>query len=145
MRATCLVALLIACHREPAKITVAHATAAFVDVTVVPMDADHELPHQTVVVDGTTIVAIGPTDTITVPAGATAIPAAGKWLVPGLADMHVHFNDERDRLLYVANGVTTVRNMWGSAQQLAWRERARKNDPAWLGPWICSTPTSSRR
>ncbi len=112
------------------------ASAAFVDVTVVPMDADHELAHQTVLVDGDTIVAIGPTASTPVPAGATTIAGAGAWLVPGLVDMHVHFNDERDGVLYIANGVTTVRNMWGGPEQLAWRERATKRDPSYTGPAI---------
>jgi len=111
-----------------------HATAAFVDITVVPMDADHELAHQTVLVDGDKIVAIGAN--LTVPAGVTTIAGAGKWLVPGLVDMHVHFNEERDGALYVANGITTVRNMWGGPPQLEWRAKAKANDPSYLGPAI---------
>jgi imidazolonepropionase-like amidohydrolase len=117
--------------------TPANATStAFVDVTLVPMDSDHELAHQTVVVDGDKIVAIGPVASTTVPAGATKIDGAGKWLVPGLVDMHVHFNDERDGVLYVANGITTVRNMWGGPPQLEWRDKARKHDPSYFGPAI---------
>ncbi|HEV7556612.1 MAG TPA: hypothetical protein VGO00_14205, partial [Kofleriaceae bacterium] len=112
------------------------ATAAIVDVTVVPMDADHELAHQTVLVDGDKVVAIGPVASTGVPAGATKIDGAGKWLVPGLVDMHVHFNDEHDGILYLANGVTTVRNMWGSPMQLEWRDKVRKHDPSFTGPTI---------
>ncbi|MEO8554025.1 MAG: hypothetical protein ABI678_28820, partial [Kofleriaceae bacterium] len=111
-----------------------HVTAAFVDITVVPMDAEHELAHQTVLVDGDKIIAIGAN--LTVPAGVTPIAGAGKWLVPGLVDMHVHFNDERDGALYVANGITTVRNMWGGPPQLAWRAKAKANDPSYFGPAI---------
>jgi imidazolonepropionase-like amidohydrolase len=58
-----------------------------------------------------------------------------RWLVPGLIDAHVHFNDARDAILYVANGVTTVRNMWGNPETVALRGRA-KTDPAWIGPSI---------
>src|SRR4051812_2196303 len=108
-----------------------NATAAFVDVTVLPMDSDAELAHQTVLVDGQKIVAIGPVASTGVPKTAHRIEGAGKWLIPGLVDMHVHFNDERDGLLFVANGVTTVRNMWGNPQHVSWRDRAAKNDPSW--------------
>jgi imidazolonepropionase-like amidohydrolase len=126
----------------PSATASASATAAFVDVTVVPMaystdpKARDEIPHQTVLVDGDRVVAMGDTDKVTVPANATKIDGAGKWLIPGLADMHVHFNDPNDALLYVANGVTSVRNMWGNPQTLDLRARARKNDPTYIGPSI---------
>src|SRR5262245_59511514 len=113
-----LLVLIAACKSHeppppaPAPAPAVKATAAFVDVTVVAMDSERELEHQTVLVDGTKIVAIGPTASTQVPAQAAKIDGAGKWLVPGLVDMHVHFNDERYGLLFVANGVTTVRNMW---------------------------------
>ena len=61
------------------------------------------------------------------PTGATTIAGAGKWLVPGLVDMHVHFNEARDGALYVATGIPTVRNMWGGPPQLAWRAKAKVN------------------
>ncbi len=41
------------------------------------------------------------------------IDGRGKYLMPGLVDMHVHIQFEDDMLLWVANGVTSVRNMWG--------------------------------
>ena len=120
--------------------------AAFIDVTVVPMDKDQILPHQTVVVAGGRIVQVGPSTSLKAPRGALKIEGKGKFLMPGLADMHVHFirpalttesqpststdsssptmiaasassDYERENtaygLLFVANGVTTVRNMWG--------------------------------
>lgn len=118
---------------------------AFVDVTVVPMDKDQILAHQTVVVVDGRITQVAPAASVKVPSGALKIDGRGKFLMPGLADMHVHFmmpafagkspasassdpslqtrptsaskdyarqNQER-ALLYVANGLTTVRNMWG--------------------------------
>jgi hypothetical protein len=143
MRRVLWVIALVACKGDsspqPAPsppAVVGRATAAFVDVTVVPMDRDHALAHHIVLVDGSKIVAIGPVASTPVPAGATRIDGAGKWLVPGLVDMHVHFNDERDGLLYVANGVTTVRNMWGDPVRVQWRERAARNDPGYTGPAI---------
>jgi len=80
---------------------------------------------QTVVVQGTRIVAAGPSTSVRVPAGSSVIDARGKYLIPGLWDMHVHttFIGGRDLLpLYVANGVTGVRDMAGDWDTLtAWR------------------------
>ncbi len=42
------------------------------------------------------------------------VDGTGKYLMPGLVDMHVHIESENDMLLFVANGVTSVRNMWGN-------------------------------
>jgi imidazolonepropionase-like amidohydrolase len=128
-----LLVLCASCHRDPAAIK---ATAAIVDVTVVPMDAEREIAHQTVLIDGDRIVAVGPVASTPVASGVATIDGKGRWLIPGLYDMHVHLNEANDALLYVANGVTTVRSMWGGPDRLAWREQARKNDPAWLGPSI---------
>ena len=131
-----LVGLLSACGKDAAPpAPPAAATAAFVDVTVVAMDTESALPHQTVLVNGDTIVAIGPVDRTAVPAGAERIDGKDRWLIPGLFDAHVHLNDARDAVLYVANGVTTVRNMWGSPETVELRARA-KTDPAWIGPSI---------
>jgi imidazolonepropionase-like amidohydrolase len=93
----------------------AHAQepVAFVDVTVVPMTSEGELPHHTVIARDGRIAAVGPADEVEVPAGARRIDGEGKWLVPGLADMHVHLFSRSDLDLYLANGVTTVRNLGG--------------------------------
>jgi imidazolonepropionase-like amidohydrolase len=64
---------------------------AFVDTTVVPMDKDQLLPHQTVVVAEGRIAQIGPSASTKPPRGALSIDGKGKFLMPGLADMHVHF------------------------------------------------------
>lgn len=42
------------------------------------------------------------------------VNCTGKYIIPGLVDSHVHIEDENELLLYLANGVTTVRNMWGN-------------------------------
>jgi imidazolonepropionase-like amidohydrolase len=107
------------------------AAVAFRNVTVVPMDANRALPAQTVIVRGSTIAAIGPTRTTSVPNGALEIDGAGKFLRPGLTDMHVHLPgpdapDQRtadELFLYLANGVTTVRSMNGFDPHLRVRER----------------------
>src|SRR5688572_10020632 len=88
---------------------------AFVGVTVVGMtlDAVPGRPDQTVVVQEGQIMAVGARGAVVVPPGALKIDGAGKYLMPGLADMHVHleyFEDPTVLQLFLANGVTTVRN-----------------------------------
>lgn len=85
---------------------------AFVDVNVVPMDGEHVLAHQTVVVREGRISAVGPLASTPPPGGATLIQGAGRYLLPGLADTHVHLS-RNDVGTYVRYGITTVRNMWG--------------------------------
>lgn len=123
----------LGCHgaREPAP-TPDPSTIAFVGVDVVPMDREGVLRAQTVIVRKETIVAMGPT--VAVPPGARVIDGHGKFLVPGLADMHAHLLRESDLLLYLARGVTTVRNMWGAPVHLAWRDRIAHGQL--LGPTI---------
>ena len=94
----------------------------FRDVNVVPMDRERVLPHRTVVVRGGRIAALLPAGAA-VPAGARVVEGNGlAWLIPGLADMHVHLLDRDELLLYLANGITTVRNLHGLPRHLAWRD-----------------------
>jgi imidazolonepropionase-like amidohydrolase len=80
---------------------------------------------QTIVIRGTRIASVGPSRTTTVPAGARTIDATGKFVIPGLWDMHVHASVIGGRPLlglYVANGVTGVRDMAGEWDTLTtWR------------------------
>jgi imidazolonepropionase-like amidohydrolase len=111
-------------------------TTAFVDVSVIPMDTERVLEHQTVVVRGDRIVALGPASTTVVPRGAVRIDGRGKFLLPGLAEMHGHVpppsapaqQTEDVLFLYLANGITTVRGMLGAPNQLELRERARRGE-----------------
>ncbi len=95
---------------------------AFVDVHVVPMDSERILQHQTVIVSDDRIVRVGPVSTVEVPIEALKIAGHGGYLMPGLADMHVHAWKE-NLLPYVANGVTTLRFMDGHPSILAWRDQ----------------------
>jgi imidazolonepropionase-like amidohydrolase len=69
---------------------------AFVDVHVVPLDRKGVLPHRTVQVRDGRIVRIDAAAEAVIPADTVRIDGRGKYLLPGLADMHVHVNDERD-------------------------------------------------
>ena len=124
------------------------AQTAFVGVTVVPMDRERLLPEQTVVVEDGRISVIGPAATTTVPAGATRIEARGKFLIPGLAEMHAHIPPaqqgqdyvERVLFLYVANGVTTIRGMLGQPSHLELKRRVGSGEL--LGPRIWTSGPS---
>jgi len=58
--------------------------------------------------------------TVPVPPAALRVDGRGRFLMPGLADMHVHLFDSGDLLLYLAHGVTTIRNLggYGSADSI---------------------------
>src|SRR5689334_13478091 len=95
-------------------------TTVFVGVNVIPMDRERILPNQTVIVRHGVIAEMGDAGKVRAPKGAQTIDGRGKFLIPGLADMHVHlFTDDEfpdalaeDELkIMVANGVTTIRLM----------------------------------
>ena len=103
---------------------------AFEHVTVIPMDREGTLTDQTVIVRSGRIAAVGATGAMTTPPGATVIDGRGKFLMPGLAEMHGHIPPNPDAprayvdrilFLFLANGITTVRGMLGAPQHLALR------------------------
>ncbi len=101
---------------------------AFVNVNVLPMTSERVIEQQTVVVDGGSIVALGPVDTVPIPEGARVVDGTDRYLMPGLAEMHAHVpaadSPDLDRYfaLYVANGVTTIRGMLGQSSHLGLRD-----------------------
>ena len=118
----------------------AQGTFAFVDVSVLPMDRDRVLTGQTVVVRDGRITAVGPSSSVRIPTEAQRIDGKGKFLMPGLAEMHAHVQGpnappelNRDIMfLYIANGVTTIRAMLGAPNQLVLRDQLKKGEV--LGP-----------
>lgn len=123
----------------------APAPIAFVGVNVVPMDAERMVENQTVVVVDGRIAAIGPVDGTPVPAGATVIEGRGRWLLPGLGEMHAHVPPqpeaaERILFLYLSQGVTTARGMLGQPAHLELRERLARGEI--LGPRLYTTGPS---
>jgi imidazolonepropionase-like amidohydrolase len=122
----------------------ARGTTAFVDVTVIPMTGagPRALPNRTVVVRDGRIAQVGEAGSLAPPAGATVIQGRGKYLIPGLAEMHAHLPGTNappqlahDILfLYVANGVTTIRGMLGAPNQLDLRRQTASGEL--LGPTI---------
>lgn len=107
----------------------AESTADFVfaDVNILPMTGEGILNNQTLIVKDGKIEAIGSASDIDIPAGATVIQASGKYIMPGLAEMHAHIpvpqrGDDslvRETLfLYLSRGVTTIRGMLGNPYHL---------------------------
>lgn len=139
----CLLALLVvvATNFTPAQsgkepTATKTTTTAFVNVNVVPMDRERVIERQTVIVRDGRIAEIGPADKIRIPNGAAQIDGTGKYLMPGLAEMHGHIPPpnapkeytEAVLFLYVANGITTVRGMLGAPNQLELRDRTNRGE-----------------
>jgi len=113
--------------------TAVSATVAFVNVNVIPMDRERVLRNQTVIVRNCVIAEMGDVKRIKIPTGAQRIDGAGKFLIPGLSDMHVHlFSDdefpdafaEDEFRIMIAHGVTTIRLMTGTPEQLVLRKQS---------------------
>jgi len=94
------------------------------NVNILSQDGNAFIPNQNVRVENGIISAI---DTLAIqPEGIAQINGSGKFLIPGLIDSHVHlFKSQNDLLLYVANGVTGIRELIGEEAHLAWREEIR--------------------
>jgi len=120
----------------------AESIVAVTNVTVVPMDRERALPDQTVLIRGERIAEVGPSARVQVPAGATRVDGRGKFLMPGVGEMHAHIPGgtasdayvEQVLKLFVANGVTTIRGMLGDPRHLPLRARVAKGEV--IGPTI---------
>lgn len=121
----------------------AQDAVAFTNVSVIPMDRERVLADQTVLVRGGRIVSIGPAAGARVPADARRVDGRGKFLVPGLHDMHAHlFSDAvvpdsvaPDELrIMLANGVTTARLMIGTPEQFPLRDAVSRGEM--VGPTL---------
>ena len=103
-------------------------TVAIRDVTVISMVPEAPAARGTVIVREGKIAEVGPTDRVRVPAGATVVDGTGKYLIPGLFEMHAHTSKSRASSLglYVLHGVTTLRDQGSEhAEVLRWRREVR--------------------
>ncbi|HET9515558.1 MAG TPA: amidohydrolase family protein [Gemmatimonadales bacterium] len=106
----------------------AQDVVAIRDVTVIPMTGADAIPGQTVIVRGNRIAELGPVGGIRVPDGASVVDGTGKFLIPGLFDLHTHTSKTRASALglYVVHGVTTIRDQGSEhAEVLRWRGEIR--------------------
>lgn len=117
----------------------AKAQYAIRHVSVIPMDKERVLQDQTVLIANGKIMAVGSSVKIKIPSGYQEINASGKYLIPGLMDMHTHFFYEQgnnnntcdqELKLMLANGITTARIQCGDSVYL----EAKKN--VQIGKWI---------
>jgi imidazolonepropionase-like amidohydrolase len=101
------------------------------NVTVVDVRTGELQPEQTVILERNHILSVGPSKSAKYPRNAASVNCRGLFLIPGLWDMHVHlvfgdwFPDARDISLplFVANGVTGVRDMGGELDVVqGWRD-----------------------
>lgn len=96
-------------------------TFAITNVNVLSADGESFTANQTVLLKDGLISAID--STLTMPPKAITIDGKGKFLIPGLIDMHAHlFQSPNDLLLYIANGVTEVRELIGEKDHLTWKK-----------------------
>lgn len=107
--------------REKTPLAIEHAT-------VITMDGDAVLRDHTVIVEGERIAWLGPSAQATIAAGARRIDGRGKYVMPGLADMHAHPVTGTDLLLFLRYGVTSVRNMVGMPRHLRWRDAIARDE-----------------
>jgi len=132
------VAAIVASSPIPA---IGQPSIAITRVSVIDGDAPSPRTDQTVVIDGNRIVRVGASGSVAVPPGARIVDGRGKFLLPGFWDMHVHtaISGGRDLLsLYVANGVTGVRDMAGDWDTLkSWRSEIGRGQL--VGPRIIAS------
>ena len=127
---SCLLCLLSASAQQNNALAITHATV--IDCTGAP-----PMPNSTVVIAGGHITSVGPSDRVSIPAGAHVVDGNGKFLIPGLWDMHGHLTDATEDAfpLLIMNGVTGVRDMGGDLAQIdRWRSEIEKGTR--VGPHI---------
>jgi imidazolonepropionase-like amidohydrolase len=116
---------------------------AITHVTLIDGTGAAPQSDMTVVIRGTTIVAVGPSVSTSIPSRANTVNATGKFLIPGLADMHIHLtgsgepDGSREFILplLIANGITTARDMGGYLDDLK-KLREEINSGKRFGPQI---------
>lgn len=148
----CTLLFATSLYAQPSRTALAHDTFAITHVAVITMTSEKPVTDATVLVREGRIVAVG--SKVDIPAGTRTIDGTGKFLMPGLADMHVHlFSDETapkskapDELgVMLANGVTTIRLMIGTPEHLQLRKSIEAGKL--LGPqfWVASPQFTGRK
>lgn len=109
------------------------------DATVIDGTGAEPLPRSTVVIEAGRITAVGVDGAVHYPRFARVIDGRGKYLIPGLWDMHVHLRDLDGTLpLFLVNGVTSVRDM-GSDLNATVELRRRVNTGMQIGPRVLTS------
>jgi len=119
-----LIAALACTHAPP----VEPGAIVIRDVTVIPMTGEISSPNQSVIIRDGRIIETGALQQIRIPPGARVVDGTGKFLIPGLFEMHAHASKTRASALglYVVHGVTTLRDQGSEhAEVLRWRNEIR--------------------
>lgn len=101
-------------------------TLAVTHVTVIDGTGSAPREDMTVFISRDRIVALGKSSDVTPSATNEIVDAKGKYLIPGLWDMHVHWHEKDYLPLFIANGVTGARIMWGDAVHHGWRKEVEQ-------------------
>lgn len=156
-KATVLVLSIIAfspqASAQSSRGALASGVVAFKHANVIAMTSDSVLTDVTVLVRDGRIAAVGELSAEAIPPGARVIDASGKFLIPGLADMHTHLFSDEDAPdsvaplelgVMLANGVTTIRLMIGTPEHLALRKEIEAGRV--IGPqlWVASPQFTGR-
>lgn len=137
MKYIALLLCLMVIHLSKAQelIHAAGQEIVFNHVNVIPMDRERVLENQAVVVKGGKIVSVTDAGKANYASNATIIEARGKYLIPGLAEMHAHVPPIDDMepmkevlMLFAANGITTIRGMLGHPRHLELRSQLQKGE-----------------
>ncbi len=144
----CSIAILIGCKtaNQETKTIAIEADYAITNVSVLPMNSEQLLPNQTVLIENGKIKSINTSSTYN---AKQVIDGTGKYLMPGLTEMHAHIpvaTEGNDSLvtetlfLYLSQGITNIRGMLGNPYHLDLRKAVAKGDI--LGPRIYTSSPS---
>ncbi len=92
---------------EPTPLVLTH-------VTLIDMTSEAAKPDMTVIISGNRIQQVGKSHSTPIPKDAQVVDANGRFMIPGLWDMHIHWYEQDYLGLFIANGVTGVRIMSGA-------------------------------
>jgi imidazolonepropionase-like amidohydrolase len=144
---SCLFAVLLIPATAQDPVNNATREIVFKDVNVITMQNEKVLEHQTLVVKNGKISALGPVDKVKISKDAFVIDAKGRFIMPGLAEMHAHvppiddIEPQKEVLtLFAVNGITTIRGMLGHASHLQLRDKVQKGEI--IGPHFYTTGPS---
>jgi imidazolonepropionase-like amidohydrolase len=144
---TCILLLFVSICFAQSPIDSRQQEIVFKSVNVVPMNEEKVLNDQTVVLRDRKIVYVGDAKGAKFSKNALVVDAKGKYLMPGLAEMHAHVPPIDDMepmkevlLLFAVNGITTIRGMLGHPKHL--ELRAKINTGEIPGPHLYTTGPS---
>ena len=139
--------LILATLPLHAQVDLKNRELVFQNVNVIPMDRERVLANQTVTIRDGKIAAITDAGKVKPAKNAVVVDAKGKYLMPGLAEMHAHVPPVDDMApmkevltLFLANGITTIRGMLGHSMHLKLRDQIRSGKV--LGPHFYTTGPS---